>query len=85
MTTRRTNIRTPTYAERHPGTEAAALTAALADIYTEAEVRERLDDNNRQTWWYRKQQIRDACGFRVRQNWFYHKDLVEGFLISIRP
>lgn len=84
MTTRKTNIRSQAYAERHPGTEASSLAAALTNIYTEPEVRELLD-GNRQTWWYRKQQIRDACGFRVRQNWFYYKDLVEDFLVSIRP
>ena len=83
MTIRKTNIRNPTYAERHPGTEAALLTEALDGVYTETEVRALLD-GNRQTWWYRKQQIRDACGFRVRQNWFYHKDLVDDLLVSIR-
>jgi len=84
MTTRKTNIRSQTYAERYPGTGASVLVEAMDGIYTETEVRELLD-GNRQTWWYRKQKIRDACGFRVRQNWFYHKDLVDEFLVSIRP
>ena len=82
MSTRKTNIRSRTIADRHPGTVPAALQDALTQVYTEAEVRELLD-NNRQTWWYRKQLIRDNCGFKVRENWFYYKDLVDDLLVSI--
>ena len=83
MSIRKTNIRSRALADRHPGTVPSALQDALTQVYTETEVRELLDNNNRQTWWYRKQRIRDSCGFKVRKNWFYHKDLVDDFLVSI--
>jgi len=83
MSIRKSNIRSKTLADRHPGTVPSALQDVLTQVYTEVEVRELLD-GNRQTWWYRKQLIRDTCGFKVRENWFYYRDLVDTLLVSLR-